>query len=253
MFDTVLANPGGYMSFNFDSNNFGVVCFGVVLLLFIVLLVIAIVYSSKRKHRIRQSANQMGFAPENNPGQELLEGLKAAYAPAQLVRITNVSKRAYADELVYLFDCSIRGINLSANSRSEVSTTTGNLGIQSPHLNLPHFVLMARVQLPQFLEGKMGSVIEEGIARMGMSPWQKVPPEFDAKYQLFVDEDPRVETVFTDSVLTKIAGLSPFNARGNGRIIIFNPRGMDQGSQMDDETLLQYVQAAQQLCELLAS
>jgi hypothetical protein len=85
-----------------------------------------------------------------------------------------------------------------------------------------------------------------------MSPWQIVPPEFDAKYQLFVEEDPRVQTVFTASVLTKIAGFSPFNARGKGRVIIFNPRGMNQGSQMDDETLLQYVQAGQQLCELLA-
>jgi cbb3-type cytochrome oxidase subunit 3 len=240
------------MSFNFDSNNFGVVCFGVVLLLFIVLLVIALVYSSKRKHQIKQSANQMGFVPENNPGQEFLEGLKAAYAPAQLVRITNVSKRVYGDELVYLFDCSTREINLSTHSGPEIVTTTGNFGIQSPHLNLPHFVLMARVQIPQILEGKMESVIEEGIARMGMSPWQIVPPEFDAKYQLFIEEDPRVQTVFTASVLTKIAGFSPFNARGKGRVIIFNPRGMNQGSQMDDETLLQYVQAGQQLCELLA-
>jgi len=32
------------------------------------------------KHQIKQSANQMGFVPENNPGQEFLEGLKAAYA-----------------------------------------------------------------------------------------------------------------------------------------------------------------------------
>jgi len=68
---------------------------------------------------------------------------------------------------------------------------------------------MARVQIPQILEGKMESVIEEGIARMGMSPWQIVPPEFDAKYQLFVEEDPRVQTVFTAFRPHEIAPLQP--------------------------------------------
>jgi hypothetical protein len=240
------------MSIQFDSNSFGLVCFGAFFLLFFVLLIVGLAYSRKRRLAVNEFARQSGFVAEKSANPEFVEKLREVYAPVQLLRVSNVSKKIEEDKILYLFDVSTRGENMSHNSGSDTSSEQDNIAIESPHLNLPPFMLISRVPIPAFLEAKVENLIDFGIAQMGYTLWQNIPPSFDAGYQLFVKTDPRVESLFTDAVLTKIAGLGALAIRGNGRVLIYKTQQVSQTSRGATDNFQRSVQSVEQLADILS-
>jgi hypothetical protein len=241
---------GAFMHISLDSGQFSLLCFGAFFLLFFVVLVFAVISSANRKKTVIEAARLSGFTPDANPDPAFVEELKNVFAPSRLIRVKNAFKRSFGDETLYLFDSFIE--NTSSNrSEHETALEPGNLAVFSPHLNLPRFYMVSRLPLPGFLGPMMNNLLESEIARMGFTNYQNVPPDFDAKYSLYIDDETRAEQVFKESTLLRLAQMEQLNLRGQGRILVLNRKDLGQGSTFDAARLAGFVGQARAVCDLL--
>ncbi|MCX5657399.1 MAG: hypothetical protein NTZ48_04140, partial [Candidatus Omnitrophica bacterium] len=151
------------------------------------------------------------------------------------------------------FDCTTSNQSNSSGSTSSADSEYHNVAILSPHLDLPSFLLITRISAPGPFGGMLDSLIASGATRAGFIEWQSVPPDFDLKYMLYIKENPRVEKVFTEQVLSSIAKTEHVVARGNGRLLVFNHFDSRRGGKVEANVLADLIQQARQFCDWLAS
>jgi len=113
---------------------------------------------------------------------------------------------------------------------------------------------MARVQIPQILEGKMESVIEEDWHEWHVALAKSCLRIRRQNTSFLLRRIHVCKTVFTASVLTKIAGFQPILTRGGkGRVIIFQPPWDESGQPdaMIEDSISEVCQAGQHCANCL--
>lgn len=238
------------MSISLDSGQTSLLLIVGFFILFFGALALAIISAGKRKKAMAAAAQQTGFTPDANPDPGFVEELKNAFAPSRLGRVKNVYKRSFGDETLYLFDVSVE--NTSSNqSEHKTALEPGNLAVFSPHLNLPRFYLISRMLLPGFLGPMVNNLLDGETTRMGLKNFQEVPPAFDARYSLYIEDELLAARTFTDSVLSRLADMNQLSLRGRGRVLVLNHKDISQGSPVDAAKLTEFVDQARAVCDLL--
>lgn len=237
------------------SNVFvSILCIGLFMLVFIVLLIVALVSASKRKKEVGDAAAQMGFTALTNPDPELMARLTTLYQPYPVRKVSNAYRKPFGSETYYIFDCQTD--NPSSNTEGETSNNNefGNVGILSPYLNLPSFMLIPRFPaMPMGLSGMLENLLSMAAINAGLSEYTVVTPDFSSKYMLFVREDERVEKVFTPEVQDWIARQEQLVARGENDFLLFNRYNLRMKNNKEVRQLSDLMEGARQLCDFLVT
>ncbi|MPM33185.1 hypothetical protein SDC9_79754 [bioreactor metagenome] len=237
------------------SNAFvSILCIGLFMLAFIVLLIVALVSASKRKKEVGDAASQMGFNPLPEPDAELLAHLTNLYAPYPVRKVSNAYRKPFGSETYYLFDCQTDNPGRNSEQESSSNNEFGNIGIISPYLDLPSFMLLPRFPaMPMGLSGMMENLLSMVAQDSGLSEFSVVTPAFSSKYMLFVREDERVEKVFTPEVQDWIARQEQLVARGENDFFIFNRYTMRMKNGKETSQLSELLESARHLCDFLVT
>jgi len=235
---------------NGSNGIFSFVCIGLFVLVFAVLLLITIVQTQKRKKGLLESTRVLGFVSQAKPDPELLAGLNKIYAPAHVEKLLSLSCKDFGSETYYLFDIQTSKLDQNAESSSEGSTEYANIAVLSPHLDLPPFIMMARITaMPGMLAGMVENLIRSAVARAGLEEYQNVTPEFNLKYMLFTKNDARNEIVFSEAMLTWVAQQEQIVARGEGDLFIYNRFDLQHGQKTDASKLNESFKGARAFCD----
>jgi hypothetical protein len=219
--------------------------------LMVVLIVIGVTYSRRRKKRLQESYARLGFTPQAQPDADFMAALITAYAPARVRKVSNLARKSFLDERYYLFDVTTNSPGYGSNSSDSSNLEYSNVGILSPGLALPSFMLITHIAAPGRISGLLDNMITAGAMSAGFYKMQGTPTAFDLNYMLFVKDEIRAREVFTDQVLNRIAMLDSVVARGEGRLLVFNRFKTRSGGKADDTVLAQQVDEARQMCEWL--
>lgn len=233
---------------------FSILCIGLFMLVFIILLVVVLVSASKRKKQVGDAAAQMGFSPLPEADADLLAHLTALYAPYPVRAVRNVYRKPFGSETYYIFDCQTD--NPSSNTEGETSNNNefGNIGILSPYLDLPSFMLMPRFPaMPMGLSGMLENLLSMAAMNAGLSEYTLVTPDFSSKYMLFVKEEERVEKVFTPEVQDWIARQEQLVARGENDFLLYNRYNLRMKNNKEIRQFSDLMEGARQLCDFLVT
>lgn len=239
------------ISFGNGDGSFGLICFGSIVLVVAVFLVVSAISAKNRKKKMLGMIGQLGFTSQPQPDADFTAALAALYAPSRVQKVSNLARKLFGDENYYLFDVTTLTPQTSSESAGSSSTEYSNVGILSPHLNLPPFLLMQRMSAPGKLGGMIDNLLVFGAMNAGFHELKQVTTAFQLNYMLFIKDDARAAEVFTDQVLDRIAMLDHVIARGEGRLLVFNRFEVRNNGKLDENGLAQQVQLARQLCDML--
>lgn len=239
------------MNIGNDNGLIALICVGFFAIVVVVLLVLSGISTKKRRQALAGVISQTGFTPQAQPDADFMAALAALYAPSKIAKVSNLARKLFGDENYYLFDVTSITPSYSSNSTSSSNVEYSNVGILSPHLDLPPFMLMMRVAAPGRLGGMLDNLLVMGAANNGFHELTGVTTAFQINYMLFVKDDVSAREVFTDPVLDRIALLDRVVARGEGRLLIFNRFEVRTSGKLDANGMAQQVTTARQLCDLL--
>lgn len=231
---------------------FPILCVGLFAVVFAVILVVALTSAAKRKKEIGDAAAQLGFTPLAEADGELVARLTKLYAPYAVHKVSNLYSKPFGSETYYLLDCQTE--NPTRNSEGETSANSefANVGVLSPALDLPPFMLMPRLpSMPAGLSGVLENLISLAASSAGLHEYDLVTPEFNSKYQLFVKEDARNEKVFSQPTLDWIARQEQIVARGVDDFLLFNRYNLRMKIKKEAGQLNGLAEGARQLCDFL--
>jgi hypothetical protein len=235
------------MNSNNGNGMFALICIGGFFLLVGIVILLSALQSQKRKRDFAATIAQLGFQPLPQGDAVLLGLLQNLYAPARVNRVRNLAARREGDETYYLLDITYTSPRTSYNSSSSMTTENNNAVIISPHLDLPPFILMNRIKAPGALAGMADSVLIYAAGAAGFTEYKEVPTVFDMNYMLFVKEDPRVKTAFTDELLSQIGLLDGVVGRGYGQLLLLNRFDLRGSSKLDALKLTEQVNLLRQV------
>lgn len=231
-----------------------VLCIGLFLLVFVVLIVVAIVSASKRKQQVSDAASHLGFSPLAEADPELLSRLTALYRPYPVRKVSNAFRKPFGNETYYIFDCQTDNPSSNTDVETTSSNEFGNIGILSPYLDLPAFMLMPRFPaMPMGLSGMLENLLSLAALNAGLNEYTLVTPAFSGKYMLFVKEDARVEKVFTNEVQDWIARQEQLVARGENDFLLYNRYNLRLKNNKEVRQLSDLMDGARQLCDFLVT
>lgn len=219
--------------------------------LMVVLIVIGVSYSKRRKKRLLEIYSRLGFTLQAQPDADFMLALSAVYAPDRARKVSNLARKSFLDERYYLFDLTTSPSGYRSGSSESSNVEYSNVGIFSPGLSLPSFMLITHIAAPGRIGGMLDNMITAGAMSAGFYKMQGAPTAFDLNYMLFVKDEIRAREVFSDQVLNRIAMLDSVVARGEGKLLIFNRFTIRNGGKVSDTMLAQQVDEARQMCEWL--
>ncbi len=233
-----------------NNGSIALICFGILLLVMVIFIVIASISARKRKHALLGMVGKFGFQAQSQPDTDFLDQFRIVYAPAKVLRVSNLSKKAVGDEAYYLFDCTTNN-NQSSPDSTSINSEYSNIAVLSPHLDLPPFLLINHITMPGGFGNMLDSVIVSGAMAAGFHEMQEVTTAFKLGYMLFVQDDARARSIFTDSVLNDIAMLDGVVARGQGQMFVFNSFKIRSSGKLDEAGLGEHIRLARQMCDWL--
>jgi hypothetical protein len=239
------------MSSSSGNGMITLICVGGFIVVVCFFLLLSAFQARKRKNGFTAAIGQLGFAAQTQPDPELAAGLQRLFEPAKVNSLKNVAVKLMGDENYYLFDITYTSPQYSNHSSSSVNTEFNNVAILSPHLDLPPFILLNRMKIPGALAGLADSVLIYGAASAGFSEYKQVPPVFQMNYMLFVKDDPRVATAFTDELLNRIGLLDNIVGRGEDRLLMLNRFDFRASSKLDVNKLSDQVNLLRQFTDWL--
>ncbi|HWQ45847.1 MAG TPA: hypothetical protein VN376_03210 [Longilinea sp.] len=234
------------------SNSLSPVCIVIFILVIVVAFIAAMIYSKKRGKSAASAAQQVGFVNESKPDIALMERLEEIFQPSKVNRVEYLGKRVEGDELIYIFDIMTSSPRYYQRQRSSGNSEYRTVAVISPHLNLPPFLLVGRVNAPAFVGNAINDMMDMGASMAGYTEVENIPPAFSLNYSLYVKEDVRNNAVFTDTVLTQIAQVPLMVARGMGDTLVFNTMDARRGIVMDANAIAAHVTKAIQLVRWLS-
>lgn len=229
-------------------------CIGSFLLVFLALLVFALVTARQRKQEVADAAAQLGFTPLTDGGAELLDRLAKLHRPQSVRKVYNVYSKPFGSETYYIFDSQVDTPHQNSDSETGTNSEYGNIGVLSPYLDLPSFMLIPRFPgMPGGLGGIMDGFMMMAATRAGLTEFTLVTPEFSSKYQLFVKVDARNEQVFSETVLDWIARQDQIVARGEDDFLLYNRYNLRMRNKKETRQISELVEGARQLCDFLVT
>ncbi len=237
-----------------SAGQVSMLCIGFFVLVFVVLMVVSIVSARKRKQQVSAAATHLGFSPLAEADPELLSRLSSLYRPYPLRKVSNVFRKPFGNETYYIFDCQTDNPSRNTDVETTSSNEFGNVGIVSPALDLPAFMLMPRFPaMPMGLSGMLENLLSLAAINAGLSEYTLVTPAFSARYMLFVKEDARVEKVFTNEVQDWIARQEQLVARGENDFLLYNRYNLRLKNNKEVRQFSELVDGARQLCDFLVT
>jgi len=163
----------------------------------------------KQKASSRRIAD-LGYTPIKSPSAALLERVQRIYqrGSGQKLELQNAFQRPIADGRVVLFDL----VDTSGNESSWLGTRI--MGVLSPSLHLPHFMLEPKLQLKP--EGQVAAfmlhtaekVIDWAASKGG---YERVSfsahPDFEQRFIVFGRAETELRLFLTGDRLDRLAGL----------------------------------------------
>lgn len=199
----------------------GLIAVGFIVL-FAILVGLAVVATRKQASARRQRMLDIGFAPVEPPDPELVERvtvLRRRRSPKG-TRVTNVFRKEGDGYRLYVLDAVSVGSD-------EDSTSQENVVLISPHLRLPAFALVPKLEIGGFVAAAANQLLARLLSRA--MPAVEVPthPEFTRRYSLFGDSPEEVRSALTDEALTHLAetGGCALEAHGDTLVVGRLPMG----------------------------
>jgi len=238
-----------------DNGMIALICVGGFMLVICLILLLSAFQTRKRRKGFAEAAARLGFAAQAKADVELLGKVQEVFQRSRVTKVSNVAAKLVGDEHYYLFDVSYTSPSFSSSpstSHSSSSTTEyNNVGVLSPHLDLPPFALLSRTKAPGALAGIADNFFAMAAASAGLKEYREVPTVFQMNYMLFVNDDPRVKDAFTDTLLTQIGMMEGVLARGSGQLLVVNNSNLRTTGKLDEGKLLEQVNLARQLTDML--
>jgi hypothetical protein len=228
------------------------VCIVIFILVLVVAFIAAIVYSKKRGKGASSAAEQAGFTSLSKPDDALMERLRVIFQPSTVNKVEYLGKRVQGDELVYIFDIMTISPRYSQRQHNSGNSEYRTIAVISPHLNLPPFILVGKMNAPAFVGNAFDALMDMGASMAGYSEVENIPPDFSLTYSLYVKDDVRNNTVFSDTILSQIAQVPLMVARGMDDTLIFNTFDARRGIVMDSNAISAHVAKAMQLVRWLS-
>jgi hypothetical protein len=234
-----------------DNGMIALICVGGFMLVICLILLLSAFQAGKRRKGFAEAASRLGFTAQPKADVELLAKLQSVYIKAKVNKVTNVASKLVGDERYYIFDVSYTSMAFSSNQSSSSTTEYNNVGVISPHLDLPPFILLNRMKAPGALAGIADSMLTMGAASAGFTEFTEVPTVFQMNYMLFGSDNALLRDTFTDTLLNKIGMMDNVIARGGGQVLIINRFDLRSLSKLDEGKLSEQVNLARQMTDLL--
>jgi hypothetical protein len=234
-----------------DNGMIALICVGGFMLVICLILLLSAFQARKRRQGFAEAASRLGFLAQPKADVELLAKLQSVYIKTKVNKVSNVASKLIGDERYYIFDVSYTSTAYSSNQSSSSTTEYNNVGVLSPHLDLPPFIILSRMKAPGALAGIANSMLTMGAASAGFTEFTEVPTVFQMNYMLFGSDPVRLRETFTDTLLNKIGMLDNVIARGGGEVLIINRFDLRGQSKLDEGKLLQQVNLARLLTDML--
>jgi len=240
------------MPANNDNGLITLICVGGFFLVILILLLLAMIQGRKRKTAFGATMTQLGFQAQPQADAEFLGHLQRLFAPSQVKKVSNLAVKLVGDERYFLFDITYTSPRMSYDdSGSSINTEYNNVAVLSPHLDLPPFILMNRIKAPGALAGMADGVLSYAATAAGFTEFKEVPTVFQMNYMLFVKEDPRLATAFTDQLLGQLGLLDGVVARGLNQLLVLNRFDLRGSSKLDSVKLADQVTLLRQMTDWL--
>lgn len=228
------------------------ICVGGFFLVIFVIILLAVIQGRKRKGAFGATAAQLGFQAQSQADSEFLARLQMLYDPAQVKKVSNLAVKLVGDERYFLFDITYLSPRMSYdNSGSSITTEYNNAAILSPHLDLPPFILMNRIKAPGALAGMADGVLSYAASAAGFREYKEVPTVFEMNYMLFIKDDPRVATAFSDQLLNQLGLLDGVVGRGEGQLLVLNRYDLRGSNKLDAVKMAEQVALLKQVTDWL--
>ncbi len=234
------------------TSGLSAICIVIFILVIVVAFIAAIVYSKKRGKGASTAAEQAGFTNLSKPDDALLERLKTIFQPSTVNKVEYLGKRVQGDELVYIFDIMTISPRYSQRQHNSGNSEYRTIAVISPHLNLPPFILVGKMNAPAFVGNAFDALMDMGASMAGYTEVENIPPDFSLNYSLYVKEDVRNNSVFSDTALSQIAQVPLMVARGMDDTLVFNTFDARRGIVMDTNAISAHVAKAMQLVRWLS-
>lgn len=171
-----------------------------IIVLFAVLIAWGITLSRKQAAARRQRMLDIGFAPVEPPGPELVErvtALRRRRSPKG-TRVTNVFRKEGDGYQLYVLDAVSVGSD-------EDSTSQENVVLISPHLGLPAFALVPKLEMGGFMAAAANRLVARMLSRAMSAVEVPTHAAFSRRYSLFGDSPEEVRAALSDEALTHLA------------------------------------------------
>lgn len=236
-----------------DGNGLiALICVGGFFLVFLIILVLSVIQKQKRKAAFGIVVTQLGFRAQPQADAEFLSHLQKLYEPAQVKKVSNVAVKLVGDERYFLFDITYTSTRMSSNdSEPSINTENNNVAVLSPYLDLPPFILMNRIKAPGALAGMADGVLSYAASAAGFREYKEVPTVFEMNYMLFIKDDPRLETAFSDQLLNQLGLLDGVVGRGLDKLLVLNRFDLRGSNKLDAVKMAEQVTLLRQVTDWL--
>jgi hypothetical protein len=236
-----------------NSNNgiIALICVGGFVLVIGSLILFSAFQAQKRKKGFAEVVLQLGFKPLLQVDVELLALLQQMYAPSKVNKVRNLAVKPVGDERYFLFDITYTSPQYSSENSTSTTTEYNNVAIISQYLDLPPFILMTRIKAPGGLGGMADNMLVYAASRAGFTEYKETPTVFEMNYMLFVKDDPRVKTAFTEQLLSQMGMLESVVGRGEGKLLLLNRFDLRGSNKLDAVTLAEQVTLLRQVTDWL--
>ncbi|MCE1253757.1 MAG: hypothetical protein LWX83_09440 [Anaerolineae bacterium] len=231
-------------------DNFGeTIQLGIVLSCVLVmglLTILAVWYSRKRNKANAEQALALGFKLQSRPDKNFRRRIEHLYRLSNKVQVANVAFRRMGETEVYLCDISVSGREADSGE-----TEYRSVCVISPRLNLPFFMLVYQFEQVYALAGKLITpLLEKMIEWRGLQSISfEDAPLFNKKYQIFSNDEAKIRSIFSDTVLAKLSNTQEWIIRGEGDIFTFNRYEIRRGKPLTQVDINEQVNLAQQFLD----